>query len=59
MGWVEKNVTQPASKALASIDPGPALGKAAASIDPGPAIGKLALLLIKQLPNQSAEGYQN
>lgn len=33
MGWVEKNVTQPAGKALASVDPGPALGKAGEKID--------------------------
>jgi hypothetical protein len=33
VGWVEKNITQPAGKALASVDPGPALGRAGESID--------------------------
>jgi hypothetical protein len=56
MGWVEKNVTQPASKALASIDPGPALGKAAASIDPGPAIGKAGVAIDKAVTQPVGRG---
>jgi hypothetical protein len=56
MGWVEKNVTQPASKALASIDPGPALGKAAASIDPGPAIGKAGVAIDKAITQPVGRG---
>jgi hypothetical protein len=56
MGWVEKNVTKPASKALASIDPGPALGKAAASIDPGPAIGKAGVAIDKAITQPVGRG---
>jgi len=56
MGWVEKNVTKPAGKALASIDPGPALGKAAASIDPGPAIGKAGVAIDKAITQPIGRG---
>lgn len=56
MGWVEKNITQPVGKALASVDPGPALGKAAASIDPGPAIGKAGVAIDKAITQPVGRG---
>jgi hypothetical protein len=56
MGWVEKNVTQPISKGLASVDPGPALGKAAAAVDPGPAIGKAGVAIDKAITQPVGRG---